>query len=338
MPSTPCLVCSKDTIRDTALQCGRCELLFHATCDAEYKDANRAEIAVLSRYKVICCKCSIDRRPEFEADIDARFSELTAQIKDNRSSLASVLSKLDVIASKQDSSESSDDNSSEYSDANENAPDEEGFQVQESKKKKKSRKPAPPLITTADMRKAILEAREKEKTEKCLVLRGVPESEADSRTDREKEDFDVATKILAAVYGNDGSEPIPVEVFRLGKPSDEFHRLLKVELRRSYEQSQTLRLAYQLKNHPEFSKIFIRPSFSKEQQKISADLHAALKKAKEEDGDSEAFILRKGLYPESWKLATRRDKDTHAENLPKTNGMQHGYGQPPPKCQPPPPK
>ena len=329
-----CSVCDTDMKKDSnPLLCGRCDLYFHASCDVEYNSASKADLAVLSRYKVICVKCSVSGNPSPATEIDSRISDLSskfeAKFEGMQASLAAVMKKLDTMTEERESSDDDDDVRSSGIHEAEGAAclGDEEFKTPKGRKNRHHKRPAThPIINTADMRKVILEIREKEKTEKCLVVSRVPESKADSAKQRERDDFESAVELLRAVFNYDGSHPTPVDVFRLGKPTAGYDRLLKVEFRHSFESSLVLRNAPNLKGQTKFGKAYIRPSFTREQQQKSAALYEALKK-KKEAGDDDYFILKSGLYPDSWKLCKKKSEEDH--NLPPGAGGKP-YGTPPP--------
>ena len=325
-----CSVCDTDMKKDSnPLLCGRCDLHFHASCDAEYNSASKADLAVLSRYKVICAKCSVSGNSIPATEVDSRISDLSCKFEGMQASLATVLKKLDSMTEERENSDDDDDVRS--TGTQEASVNDEEFKTPKGRKNKHHKRPAAhPVINTADMRKVILEVREKEKTEKCLVFSRVPESKADTAKQRGRDDLESAMELLSAVFNYDGSHPSPVDVFRLGKPTVGYDRLLKVEFRHTFEASLVLRNAPNLKGQTKFGKAFIRPSFTRDQQQKSAALYAALQKKKEE-GHDDYFILKNGLYPDSWKLCKKKTEDD-------TRGPDGGkpYGTPPPSVGPPP--
>lgn len=127
----------------------------------------------------------------------------------------------------------------------------------------------------------------------------------DTASDRLKEDEAKVQSIL----NNTEIEVRPLSVFRMGKPSPNRPRLLKVEFPSKSVVARLMRTKNRLKNNNSFNKVFIRPSLNRAQREARKILtqerikkNAALD---QDDRKNDPFILYGP--PDDPKLIRRSD-------------------------------
>ena len=119
-----------------------------------------------------------------------------------------------------------------------------------------------------------------------LILHNLPES------DTEQDDIQGVHNLLGAEFH---IRTKIVSVTRLGRPSANRIRLLKVQLPTIAEKKQILAKAKELRDstHEVHSKIYIRPDMTKRQLEDSKNLHASLQQKRMSYPDKK-WIIRKG--------------------------------------------
>ena len=149
------------------------------------------------------------------------------------------------------------------------------------------------------IRKEISEIEDKSR-KFCLILHNLPES------DTEQDDIQGVHNLLRAEFH---IRTKIVSVTRLGRPSANRVRLLKIQLPPTAEKKQILAMAKELRDskHEVHSKVYIRPDMTKRQLEDSKNVHACLQQ-------------KRMSYPDKkWTIRTGEVVELPAED----NSTQH---------------
>lgn len=134
------------------------------------------------------------------------------------------------------------------------------------------------------------EVEEKER-KRSFVIAGLDEA-PDNLSAREqfKNDREVVGKVLDEL--NVGSDALAV--YRMGRPDKTKKRLIKVVMPTSFFQTAALRNAKLLKQSVSFSKLFIRPSLTKEQREADFLLRQECRRKNAENSGGKKFRVVRG--------------------------------------------
>jgi hypothetical protein len=146
-----------------------------------------------------------------------------------------------------------------------------------------------------------------------VVLGNIPESTADTATQRAAADLQAVREMLDIA----DVEAIPVSVFRMGKKSQPNPRLLKVVMSNSSASREFLRNRGTFRKIPNLKSIFIRPSLTKQQLETRWKLLAEKNRLNAELSETEKANDRYIVYgpPDDLKLIKRSElKGRGAQN------------------------
>ena len=143
--------------------------------------------------------------------------------------------------------------------------------------------------TTKVMSQVFDSFMDKEKRKLNVVVHNLPEPNGNSFAERAEQDQQLFTKVI-----KDSLNLIvrPTRTFRVGRKMGEKPRLLIVSLENTDTKAEILKMAPEIRHHPEWSRIFVTPDLSKKEREEGKRLREELH-ARKEAGE-ENLTIRKG--------------------------------------------
>ena len=135
------------------------------------------------------------------------------------------------------------------------------------------------IVAKFTMPASSLTADEEEKRIRSLVFIGVPEAQSKEPQMRETDDCGTIKSMLNDI----DCDAVPREIYRMGARKDSSQRPIKVIFANSHATIQVLRNASRLKDHPNYRRVFIRPSLTPEQRQKDFELRQELRKRRQTD-------------------------------------------------------
>ncbi|VDL82854.1 unnamed protein product [Nippostrongylus brasiliensis] len=119
------------------------------------------------------------------------------------------------------------------------------------------------------MPQELADVMEADKRSRSLVISGLEESKSDLAPSVKQQQLEnQVTRVLDGL----GVECRPVEVYRMGKPTDSRPRLVKLLLPSRSHWKTALSNSYRLRSNPNFSNVFIRKSLTEAERKKEYEL------------------------------------------------------------------
>ena len=324
---------------DDGVQCEKCELWFHITCQEIPKKAYEA----LKKYKVLCWCCAECRDtlkvPKKDSSavltaLEGKVDQLDKNIKDHLGKMVQCLREQERSVDQQTkmierSIRESGTQKVTYAEMLKGSCSEVVEQVSAKLSTFPKLGAAPTGVKDVqNMSRVFDNFLDKDKRKCNLVIHNLPEADAASLAERSEQDTRDFQKMVRDTFK---LQVRATRSFRVGKATADRPRLLIVTLESTELKHDLLQLAPQLRNSKDWGNIYISPDLTKTEREAARKLREELK-ARKAAGEEDLYIKKGRIVSSQGRRVGSTDADAHKLGSGEPNGSDssahHNTGPP----------